>query len=58
MPVLRYRCPVTGKLTEVWTELEDFEGKEDGFLDTVHCQACGAVHLVDSRTAHVAGEDA
>ena len=57
MPVLRYRCPKIGQLTEVWTENEDDEAQGRGAFDTVHCNACGAVHLVDARTGRVAGED-
>jgi hypothetical protein len=56
MPALRYRCPVSGKLAEVWTEFAETEAdRADGFLDTVHCQICGRVHLVDPRTCRVLG---
>jgi len=57
MPVLRYRCPKVGKLTEVWTEIEDGEEQGQGAFDTVCCNACGGIHLVEPTSGRVAGED-
>ena len=53
MPALRYRCPYTGKLAEVWTEAA--EPDDSGFVDTVVCNACGKIHLVDPRDGRVVG---
>jgi predicted nucleic acid-binding Zn ribbon protein len=57
MPVLRYRCPTTGELAEVWTEFEDDpEAEADNFFDAVFCQACGGAHLINPRTGKVLGQ--
>jgi hypothetical protein len=58
MPMVRYRCPTVGKLAEVWTEGKDEEELgPHAYFDSVYCNACGGVHLVDPRTGRVAGED-
>jgi hypothetical protein len=57
MPALRYRCPNTGMTVEAWTESDDSpDQRADDFFDTVFCQACGGVHLVNPRTGRVAGQ--
>jgi len=57
MPVLRYRCPVSRMLTEVWTESDDPDEEHSEIFDTVYCQACGGVHLVNPKTGKVLGQD-
>jgi hypothetical protein len=57
MPVLRYRCPASGLLAEVWTESDEPDEDHSEFFDTVYCQACGGVHLVNPKTGKVLGQD-
>jgi len=56
MPTLTYRCPSTGKNAQVWYEVSDNPSESaDGFFETVICNACDKIHLVDPKTGKVVG---
>jgi hypothetical protein len=48
-----YRCPNTSLRVESFASIKPLVGGHEGVV----CVACGLVHLVDSTTAKVVGED-
>jgi hypothetical protein len=54
MAIFIFRCPHTGWNVQAHTEDNDKNGH---VFETITCIACEQLHLVNSETGKVAGED-
>jgi hypothetical protein len=55
MPTFLFKCPSTGYRVQGFVGQED--ESDDGTFVPVNCPVCAQVHLVDPKTAKVAGAD-
>jgi hypothetical protein len=55
MPTFLFKCPSTGYRVQGFVAEED--NVQEGTFVPVNCPVCAQVHLVDPKTARVAGAD-
>jgi hypothetical protein len=56
MPPFQYRCPSTGCLVEGFVA-EELPKDADDALEAMRCAMCQQVHLVNSATGEMLGDD-
>jgi len=62
MSAFIYCCPNTGKYVQGWTAEDPYEGESDAganadAYESVRCNACMRLHLVNPKTGKVLGAD-
>ena len=52
-----FRCPNTGLHVQGWVVADDGSDEPGETYETVNCQACRQMHLVNPRTGRVMGSE-